>query len=150
MEEPGFWDKPDEGQKLSKEVSDLNDIIEEFDQLENEYEDIEALIELAYEEEAEEIIPDIKDALDSFIEKYDSLRLSTLLSEKHDKYNAILTLHAGAGGTESCDWASMLARMYQRWADSKGFKIDILDFLDGDEAGYKSITMHLLIMVGLV
>ena len=144
MEEPGFWDNPAEGQKLSKEVKDLKDIIDDFSELEDEYEDIEVLIELAYEEEAEEILPDIKQALDSFTTRLESLRLNTLLSDKYDKYNAILTLHAGAGGTESCDWASMLARMYQRWADSKDFSVEILDFLDGDETGYKSITMEII------
>lgn len=143
MEEPGFWDNPDEGQKLSKEVKDLKDIIEEFAELENEYEDIGVLIELAYEEEEEEILPEIEEALSSFEARFENLRLSTLLSDKYDKYNAILTLHAGAGGTESCDWASMLARMYQRWADNREFKVDILDFLEGDGAGYKSITIQI-------
>ena len=143
MEEPGFWDDPEEGQKLSKEVKDLNDVIEEYSKLKNEYEDIETLIELTYEEDEEELLIDIEDTLESFITKFENLRLSTLLSERYDKYDAILTLHAGAGGTESCDWASMLARMYQRWSDKRGFNVEILDFLDGDEAGYKSITMQI-------
>jgi peptide chain release factor 2 len=143
MEEPGFWDNPDEGQKLSKEVKDLSDIIDEYNNLEVEYEDIETLIELAYEEDDEELLLDIEEALKAFKDKFDSLRLSTLLSDKYDKYDAILSLHAGAGGTESCDWASMLTRMYQRWADKRGFRVEILDFLDGDEAGYKSITMQI-------
>lgn len=143
MEEPGFWDNPEEGQKLSKEVKDLNDVIDEFGRLESSYEDIETLIELTIEEEEEELIPDIEEALNSFTKKFEELRLSTLLSDKYDKFNAILTLHAGAGGTESCDWASMLARMYQRWADKREFSVEILDFLDGDEAGYKSITMQI-------
>lgn len=143
MEEPGFWDDPEEGQKLSKEVKDLKDIIDEFSSLESGYEDIETLIELAYEEEAEELFHDIENELNTFINKFENLRLSTLLSDKYDKYGAILILHAGAGGTESCDWASMLARMYQRWADKKGYAVEILDFLDGDEAGFKSITIQI-------
>jgi len=143
MEEPGFWDDPEKGQKLSKEVKDLNDIIEEYNSLETEYEDIQTLIELAFEEDAEDLLVDIEDALNSFTSKFENLRLSTLLSNKYDQYDAILTLHAGAGGTESCDWASMLARMYQRWADKKGYSVEILDFLDGEEAGYKSITMQI-------
>lgn len=143
MEEPGFWDDPEEGQKLSKEVKDLKDIIDEFSSLESGYEDIETLIELAYEEEAEELFHDIENELNTFINKFENLRLSTLLSDKYDKYGAILILHAGAGGTESCDWASMLARMYQRWADKKGYSVEILDFLDGDEAGFKSITIQI-------
>lgn len=143
MEEPGFWDDPEEGQKLSKEVKDLKDIIDEYKSLEGGYEDIETLIELAYEEEAEELFQDIENELNTFINKFENLRLSTLLSDKYDKYGAILILHAGAGGTESCDWASMLARMYQRWADKKGYSVEILDFLDGDEAGFKSITIQI-------
>lgn len=143
MEEPGFWDAPEEGQKLSKEVKDLKDIIDEYNLLESGYEDIEILIELAYEEEAEELFHEIEKELRTFINKFESLRLSTLLSHRYDKYGAILTLHAGAGGTESCDWASMLARMYQRWAEKKGYLVEILDFLDGDEAGFKSITFQI-------
>ena len=143
MEEPGFWDDPEEGQKLSKEVKDLKDIIDEYKSLEGGYEDIETLIELANEEEAEELFQDIENELNTFINKFENLRLSTLLSDKYDKYGAILILHAGAGGTESCDWASMLARMYQRWADKKGYSVEILDFLDGDEAGFKSITIQI-------
>ena len=143
MEEPGFWDNPEEGQKLSKEVKNLKDIVDEYNSLGSSYEDIETLIELTYEEEEEELLHEIEKELNSFIKKFENLRLSTLLSGKLDKYSAILTLHAGAGGTESCDWASMLARMYQRWADKKSYAVEILDFLDGDEAGFKSITMQI-------
>ena len=88
------------------------------------------------------MIPEIREELDRFIETFETLRINTLLSEEYDKCNAILKLNAGAGGTESCDWAGMLYRMYTRWAERKGFSIDVLDFLDGDEAGIKSITFQ--------
>ena len=107
------------------------------------YEDIETLIQMGYEEEDPDIIPEIEKNFEEFKEEFEELRVSTLLSEEYDKNNAILTLHAGAGGTESCDWASMLSRMYQRFADKKGFTVEILDFLDGEEAGLKSITMQI-------
>lgn len=143
MEEPGFWDNPAKGQEFSKEAKDLRDIIDEYNQLKDDLEEIEILIELADEEDEEELVGEIKKSLNVFIKKFENLRLGTLLSDRYDKYNAILTLHAGAGGTESCDWASMLTRMYQRWAEKKNFDIKIIDFLDGDETGYKSITMEI-------
>lgn len=110
--------------------------------LKSQYEDIETLIEMGYEAEDAEMIPEIREELDRFIEAFETLRISTLLSEEYDKCNAILKLNAGAGGTESCDWAGMLYRMYTRWAERRGFSIDVLDFLDGDEAGIKSITFQ--------
>jgi peptide chain release factor 2 len=97
---------------------------------------------MGYESEDAEMIPEIREELDDFISKFENLRIGTLLSGEYDKCNAILKLNAGAGGTESCDWASMLYRMYTRWAEKKGFTIDVLDYLDGDEAGIKSITFQ--------
>ena len=111
--------------------------------LENEYEEIGMLIEMGNEENDPETVPMVEEMLGDFGEKLEELRISTLLSEEYDKENAILTLHAGAGGTESCDWASMLYRMYNKWADSKGFTTEVLDFLDGDEAGIKSVTVQI-------
>lgn len=143
MEEPGFWDDPEKAQKQNKELSDLNSVIDGFKELENAYEDIETLLEMGYEENDASLIPEIEEELTAFIEKFDKLRIQTLLSGEYDKDNAILTLHAGAGGTESCDWASMLCRMYQRWADKKGFQCTMLDFLDGEEAGLKSVTLEI-------
>lgn len=97
---------------------------------------------MGYEAQDAEMIPEIREELDRFVETFEALRIGTLLSEEYDKCNAILKLNAGAGGTESCDWAGMLYRMYTRWAERKGFSIDVLDFLDGDEAGIKSITFQ--------
>lgn len=142
MEAPGFWDDPDRSNKLMKELKQLKDTVDECNGLKTQYEDIETLIEMGYEAEDAEMIPEIREELDRFIETFEALRIRTLLSEEYDKCNAILKLNAGAGGTESCDWAGMLYRMYTRWAERKGFSIDVLDFLDGDEAGIKSITFQ--------
>lgn len=143
MEEPGFWDDTDKAQGLMKELKTLKDSVDTYDQLKTKFEDVQTLILIGYEENDETLIPEIKEVLEEFIESLEELKLKTLLSDEYDDCNAILTLHAGAGGTESCDWASMLSRMYQRWADKKGFTVDVLDFLDGEEAGLKSITMEI-------
>lgn len=142
MEVPNFWDDPDRSNRLMKELKQLKDTVDECNGLRTQYEDIETLIEMGYEAQDAEMIPEIREELDRFIETFEMLRISTLLSEEYDKCNAILKLNAGAGGTESCDWAGMLYRMYTRWAERKGFSIDVLDFLDGDEAGIKSITFQ--------
>lgn len=143
MEEPGFWDDNDRAQSFMKELKNLKDVIEEYDHLKMRYEDVQTLIQMGYEENDESLIPEIEEAMELFIKDLDELKLRTLLSGEYDRYNAILTLHAGAGGTESCDWASMLCRMYQRWADKKGFSVEMLDFLDGEEAGLKSVTLQI-------
>ena len=143
MEEPNFWDSTEKSQAYMKELKNLKDIVEHYQNLKQAYEDIQTLLEMGYEEEDPAIIDEIDEELKIFIQDLEELRLSTLLSETYDKDNAILTLHAGAGGTESCDWASMLARMYQRWAEKKGYATEILDFLEGEEAGYKSITLQI-------
>lgn len=143
MEEPNFWDSTEKAQGYVKELKNLKDIIDGYNSLKGRYEDIETLIEMGYEENDESLIPEIEEALNKFIADLEELRLNTLLSDEYDKYNAILTLHAGAGGTESCDWASMLSRMYQKWADKKGYTTEVLDYLDGEEAGIKSITIQI-------
>ena len=143
MEEPGFWDNPDNSQKAMKELKHLKDTVEKYEALETAYEDVETLIEMGYEENDESLIPEIEEALNLFIEELEDLRVSTLLNEEYDDNNAILTLHAGAGGTEACDWAGMLYRMYSRWAEKHGFSTEVLDFLDGDEAGIKAITLQI-------
>ena len=142
MEEPGFWDEPEESQKIMKNLKDLKDQVETVEHLEQSNEDIGLLIEMAYEEEDESVLPEIEEELNAFEEGYESLRIQTLLSGEYDKYNAIVTLHAGAGGTESCDWASMLYRMYSRFAERKGFGVKVLDFLEGDVAGIKTVTFE--------
>ena len=142
MEEPNFWDDTEKSQKDMKELKSLKNSIESVNSLKGQYEDIETLLEMGYEENDPSLIPDIQSEFNDFKEKLDNLRTSTLLSEEYDRNNAILRLNAGAGGTESCDWAGMLYRMYTRWAEKKGFAVEVLDFLDGDEAGIKSITFQ--------
>ena len=142
METPDFWNDAEEAQKLTKECKGLKDDVETCEALKTQYEDIEVLIEMGYEENDPEMIPEIRQELDGFIAGLENIRIKTLLSDEYDGYHAILKLNAGAGGTESCDWASMLYRMYTRWAEKKGFSIEVLDYLDGDEAGIKSVTFQ--------
>ena len=142
MEAPGFWDDPDRSNQKMKELKNLKDVVETIEGLERQYEDIETLIEMGYEEEDVQLAADIRQELDEFIAIYEEIRINTLLSEEYDGDNAILKLNAGAGGTESCDWCSMLYRMYTRWAERKGFSVEVLDYLDGDEAGIKSVTFQ--------
>lgn len=142
MEAPNFWDDPDYSNKRMKQLKTLKDTTLMFENLETQYEDIETLIEMAYEEENLELVEEIRKELSEFKEIYEQLRIGTLLSDEYDKNNAILKLNAGAGGTESCDWCSMLYRMYTRWSEKKGFTIEVLDYLDGEEAGIKSITFQ--------
>ncbi len=143
MEAPNFWDDTETSQKKMKELKSYKDDVEVYCQLETSYEDIETLIEMGYEENDASIIPEIEEELNSLKESYEQLRIKTLLSGEYDHNDAILSLHAGAGGTESCDWAAMLFRMYSRWASDKGYQIEVLDSLDGDEAGIKSITFQI-------
>lgn len=142
MEAPGFWDNPEYSNKKMKELKNLKDTVEQCGHLSSQYEDIETLIEMGYEEEDAQMAEEIRQELDSFEEELETLRISTLLTGEYDKNNAILKLNAGAGGTESCDWCGMLYRMYTRWAERKGFAIEVLDLLDGDEAGIKSVTFQ--------
>ena len=142
MEEPGFWDDPEAAQKQTKELSTLKNDLDGFRELTQSYEDIETLIEMGYEEEDEEVAKEAEEELRSFISRFEELRMKTLLTGEYDGCDAILKLNAGAGGTESCDWASMLYRMYSRWAERHGFTMEVLDYLDGDEAGIKSITVE--------
>lgn len=143
MEAPDFWDDPVRSQEYMKELKTLKGTVEKYEKLRQAYDDVEVLLELGYEEADASLIPEIEESLNSFIAELEELKLTTLLTGEFDGNNAILTLHAGAGGTESCDWAGMLSRMYQRWAEKKGFRTEILDYLDGEEAGIKSITIQI-------
>ncbi len=142
MEEPDFWDDPERSQESMKLLKSLKDDIETYQKLEEQYEEIGMLIEMGYEENDPDVIPEIEETLESFQNTLEDIRIKTLLSGEYDESNAIVTLHAGAGGTESCDWASMLYRMYTRWADKKGYQVEVLDYLDGDEAGIKAVTFQ--------
>ena len=142
MEAPDFWDDAEVSQKKMKELKDMKDDMETYQSLVTQMEDMETMIEMGYEENDPELIPEIQEMLDEFQRNFDSIRIKTLLSGEYDSENAIIKLNAGAGGTEACDWCSMLYRMYCRWADKKGFSMEVLDYLDGDEAGIKSVTFQ--------
>ncbi len=138
MQEPTFWNDVERANKLSTECKVYKQTIDDIKELEQQYDDILDLIEMSSDDDemAEEIEQDFND----FKNKLETIRISSLLSGEHDKNNAILRLNAGAGGTESCDWVSILYRMYTKWAQKKGFEIEVLDYLEGDEAGIKSVT----------
>ena len=142
MEAPDFWNDPEVSQNKMKEVKSLKDDVATYAALSTQYDDIETMIEMGYEENDPELIPEIDQMMKEFVQTYEDIRMKTLLSGEYDRNNAIVSLHAGAGGTESCDWAAMLYRMYIRWADKKGFSVEVLDSLDGEEAGIKSITFQ--------
>lgn len=143
MEADGFWDDIDESQKVMKELKGLKNTMEEFETIQTQFDDIATLVEMADEEQDESLLEEIESTAAQFKESFETFRIQTLLSGEFDANNAVLTIHAGAGGTESCDWAQMLYRMYTRWADKKGFSIEVLDYLDGDEAGIKSVTFQI-------
>jgi peptide chain release factor 2 len=124
-----------------QKLSTLKSLIGSFDALYKEWQDIDVLNQLGIEENDESIVPEVKAALDKYKGNFKSLKLKTLLTGPYDKKNALLTLHAGAGGTEAQDWVEMLLRMYTRWAEKKGYGVKTLDFLAGDEAGIKSVTI---------
>lgn len=143
MEEPDFWANPEKANKLALEAKHLKDDVNTFHALEQSYDDIATMIEMGYEENDPELVPEIQEMLNEFTATLEEMRTKLLLSGEYDELNAILRLNAGAGGTESCDWCGMLYRMYTRWAERKGYTIKVLDFLEGDEAGVKSVTMEI-------
>ena len=142
MEAPDFWDNAEISQKKMKELKDMKDDMETYQNLVTQMEDMETMIEMGYEENDPALIPEIQEMLEEFQKDFDNIRIKTLLSGEYDSENAIIKLNAGAGGTEACDWCGMLYRMYSRWADKKGFTLEVLDYLDGDEAGIKSVTFQ--------
>lgn len=143
MEAPDFWNDVERSNEVMKTVKNLKDTLEAFDKVAEAYEELGVLIEMADEEDDASLLPEIEELFNTFKEDFETLRIQTLLSGEFDKDNAVITLHAGAGGTESCDWTGMLFRMYSRWAEKKGYETEILDYLEGDEAGVKSVTMQI-------
>lgn len=137
-----FWDNVEEANKVTSQVKRLNAKIEKYDHMVSQYEDLATLMEMAQEEDDEAYIPEINDEIAAYTPKIEALKLETLLKGEYDSSNAVLSLHAGAGGTEAQDWVSMLYRMYTRYCDRKGFTVRELDLLDGDEAGIKSVTFE--------
>ena len=142
MEEPNFWDNPEEAQEQMKQLSSMKEDRDTYQKLVSAKEDMETLIEMGQEEDDDSVVPEIAEMMEEFKASFDAIRIKTLLSGEFDKDNAIINLNAGAGVTEACDWCGMLYRMYTRWAERKGFTIEELDFLNGDEAGEKSVTIQ--------
>ena len=140
---PGFWDNPEESQKIVQKTGKLKNTVELYDKSVALYEDLEVLIGMGDEEGDLSLIPEIESSIEELENSLASQRLQTLLTGEYDRNNAILTFHAGAGGTEAMDWVSMLVRMYTRWTERHGFKVNMLDFLDGDEAGLKSAVLSI-------
>jgi len=142
MSEPDFWNDTDKATKIQKELGSLQNDIADYKKLQHQYEDLLLLIDMANEEDDESVLDDVMESEQEFEEYFDNVRIRTLLSGEYDDTNAIITLHSGAGGTEACDWCGMLYRMYTRWAERHGFSLEVLDSLDGDEAGLKSVTFQ--------
>lgn len=142
MEAADFWSDPDKAQDIMKRVKGLKNTMASYTELTEAMDDIATMIEMGNEENDASLVPEIKEMLDEFEASFEKMKIQTLFSGEYDADNAIVTLHAGAGGTESCDWAGMLYRMYTKWAENHGFKTEVLDYLDGEEAGIKSITFE--------
>ena len=140
-ERDGFWNDVENSQRVQKRLKALKGKVENYEKLCSAWDDMQAMCEMAIEENDDSMLPELQSEFKAFSEKVEATRLSTLLTGEYDANNAILTFHAGAGGTEAQDWASMLYRMYNMWADRHGYKVRVMDYLDGDEAGIKSATI---------
>ena len=141
MSRPGFYDDAELSKKVFDEVGDLRGKLNRFEKLQGLYDDAETMLEMLDEEYDPEMIPEAEEAVNTVEKAVDELQLMTMLNGEYDHSNAILTFHAGTGGTEAQDWAEMLYRMYTRWAEAHGYSVEVLDVLDGDEAGIKSASM---------
>ena len=137
---PEFWNDMDASQKILQKIKQLKEKLNRYQQLVNNFEDLTALIDMAIEAADDSVFDEVKSSFEAVNSEFETLRLETLLSGHYDKNNAILALHAGAGGTEAQDWVQMLYRMFVRWAERRGFSVKLLDMLDGEEAGIKSVT----------
>ena len=139
----GFWDDMENSQKILQKLKQLKNKVARYETLKSDWEDMVALVELAIEEDDESLLGEISDGYAALQKELEDMRLETLLSGKYDRNNAIVALHPGAGGTEAQDWVAMLLRMYQMWAERRGFTVETLDYLAGDEAGVKSVTIQI-------
>ncbi len=138
---PDFWNDQENSQKVSRKIGDYKNTVSSYEKLKESYDDVVTMIELAQEEDDESMLPEIEELAQKFRTDLEAQKLATLLSGEYDSKNAILTFHAGAGGTEAQDWVEMLYRMYNRWAERHGMKVTVLDYLDGEEAGIKSASI---------
>ncbi|HAL74956.1 MAG TPA: peptide chain release factor 2 [Clostridiales bacterium] len=143
-QEPGFWENVEKAQKIQTRVKQLQKKVDHFNKMLKDYEDLQVLCELGSEAEDKDIAFEVGEGLDKLKAEYEKMRLETLFTGEYDDSNAILSLHAGAGGTEAQDWNEMLFRMYTRWAEAHDFQVKILDILDGDEAGLKSVSFMVI------
>jgi len=143
MGEPSFWDNPEEAQKINQELNDVKISVDKYKALLAKYDDVQVMWEIGMEDKDESVETDVRADMDAIDKALEELQLEVLLSGKYDANNAILTLHAGAGGTEAQDWTSMLLRMYGRYAERHGFSVETADLLPGDEAGVKSATLFI-------
>ncbi|MBW7474972.1 peptide chain release factor 2 [Paenibacillus oenotherae] len=141
MTAPDFWDDNDRAQSTISELNAVKSVVEQYERLTASQDDLQTMLELAEEEEDEALEADIASSVQELVRNVSEFELQLLLNQPYDKLNAILELHPGAGGTESQDWGQMLYRMYTRWAEKHGFKVEVLDYLPGDEAGIKSVTI---------
>ncbi|WP_160044105.1 MULTISPECIES: peptide chain release factor 2 [Paenibacillus] len=141
MSAPDFWDDNEKAQGIIAEMNAVKSSVDQYEKLKQEYDDASMMVELAEEEGDESLIGEITEAVTNLKKKLEDFELNLLLNQPYDKMNAILELHPGAGGTESQDWGQMLLRMYTRWAEKRGYKVEVLDYLPGDEAGIKSVTL---------
>jgi peptide chain release factor 2 len=138
-----MWTDKDGMQKIQQESKTLRHKLERYERLAGAYDDAVTMAQLGIEEQDESAVEEAEKMAQDFMKSYESFRIATLLSGEYDRNNAIVTLHSGAGGTESCDWVAMLARMYMKWGEKSGFAVSVLDQLPGEEAGVKSITIHI-------
>ena len=143
-QEPGFWENVERAQKIQRQMKHLQRKVDRFRKLQRDYDDLVVLCDLGAEAEDPDIALEVGEGLKNLQDEFETMRLETLFTGDYDDSNAILTLHAGAGGTEAQDWAEMLYRMYTRWCESHDFEIKLLDYLDGDEAGIKSVSFMVI------
>lgn len=144
MNDPEFWNDLERSQKVNREIKALKNKVERFKKLWSKIEDLEVLIELALEEQDYSVTDEVSSSLRQLDKEVNAFNMETLLSGPYDRNNAIVSLHAGAGGTEAMDWVAMLFRMYTRWCEDKGYEVKVLDMLPGEEAGIKSVTFHVI------
>jgi len=142
MSDPNFWDDNEKAQSIIGEMNAVKSVVEQYETLSNELQDLEDMLEILEEEPDADMAAEWSASVAGLTGKIDGFELQLLLNQPYDKLDAILELHPGAGGTESQDWAQMLYRMYTRWAEKRGFKVELLDYLPGDEAGIKSVTIQ--------
>ena len=140
-EQEGFWNDVEKSQKSQKRLKNLQDKCNRYQGLCDQWNDLMTICEMALEEDDESMLPELQEEFENFQSKLEETRLETLLTGEYDANNAILTFHAGAGGTEAQDWTQMLYRMYTRWAERHGYTVKLMDMLEGDEAGIKSATI---------